>query len=186
MINATELKNGTTFLMNGDPYRVLKYKHQKIARGGGTIKLNLINLKTGEKKEKTMNSSVKVDEIETVKRPLTFLYKQDDNAVFMNQRTFEQVEIPLGVIGEQAAFIKEGEDVDVLFWSGKPLSVDIPPKVTLEVVDTAPGAKGDSATNIYKPAKLENDISLKVPLFVKKGDKISVDTKTKEYIERAR
>ncbi|KKT33341.1 MAG: Elongation factor P, partial [Candidatus Woesebacteria bacterium GW2011_GWB1_44_11b] len=92
---------------------------------------------------------------------------------------------PLKVIENELPFVKEGEDVDVLFWENKALSVEISPKVTLEVKETAPGVKGNSATNVYKPATLENGLEVKVPLFIKAGDKVRVDTRTGGYIERA-
>lgn len=186
MIEATNLKNGTTFSMDGKPYRVIKYTHQKIARGGGTVKLSVRNLATGGSEEKTFSSSAKVEEINTIKKPLQYLYSDDANAVFMDTTSFEQIEIPLTVVKNRLPYIKEGQNVDILFWENKPLSVDIPPKVTLEVVETVPGVKGNSATNIYKPAELENGLKIKVPLFIKKGDRIRVDTRTGEYTERVK
>lgn len=170
--------------MNGKPYVVVKYSHSKIGRGGANVKLSIRNLETGILEEKTMNSNTKVEEITTVKKSLQFLYSDSDTAAFMNPRDYSQIQIPVSVIGEQLKFVSEGENVTVLFWNDKTLNVEIPPKVSLKVVDTAPGVKGNSATNIYKPAKLENDMELKVPLFIKNGDKIVVDTRTSEYIER--
>ena len=184
-ISATELKNGVTFLMSGKPYQVVKYAHQKIARGGGTVKLSVRNLETGNLEKKTLNSSLKVEEITTVKRPLQYLYKDDTSVYFMDPRSYEQIEIPLVMAKDQIVFIKEGESVDVLFWDNKALSIGLPAKVVLTVKDTVPGVKGDSATNIFKPAILENGLKLKVPLFIKKGDKIRIDTRTGEYVERA-
>lgn len=185
MIIATNLKNGTTFLMNGKPYQVVKYAHQKIARGGGTVKLSIRNLETGNLEKKTLNSSAKVEEATTVKRPLQYLYKDDASVYFMDPRNYEQIEIPLAMAKDQIVFIKEGESVDVLFWDNKALSIGLPAKVVLAVKDTVPGVKGNSATNIFKPATLENGLKLKVPLFIKKGNKIRIDTRTGEYVERA-
>jgi len=186
MINATDLKNGKTFSLDGKPYRVVKYAHQKIARGGGAVKLSLRNLENGNLEEKTINSSASVKEIDITKKPLQFLYEDEGNAVFMNEKSYEQVEIPKVIIKDNLPFIKEGDSVNVLFWEERPLSVDIPPKVKMQVTETMPGVKGNSATNIYKPAKLENDLSVKVPLFIKTGDSIVVDTRTGEYVERAK
>ena len=184
MITASQLKTGTTFEIDGTPYKVLKYRHQKIGRGGANVILSIKNLKTGTKEEKTYNSSVKVEPISTVKRPLQFLYNDGSNAVFMDSTTYEQVEVPTNIIQDEIPYLKEGEIVDVLFWEDKVLSVDIPPKVVLTVADTAPGVKGNSATNIYKPDQLENGVDIKVPLFIKIGDRIKVDTRTGEYVER--
>ena len=184
MIEATDLKNGSTFLLNNTPFKVEKYRHQKIGRGGATVKLTVRNLRTGDQQEKTFNSSHKVENIATLKKPLQFLYSDQSIATFIDPDTYEQIEIPANVLGDDLMYIKQGEEVDVLFWDDKALSVDIPPKVNLTVTQTDPGVKGNSATNIYKPAELENGLSLKVPLFINEGDIIRVDTRTGEYVER--
>ncbi len=184
MITATELKIGKTFVMDDKPYRVTKYQHQKIARSGGTVKLSVRNLETGNLEEKTLKSSYKVDEISTLKKPLQFLYKDSSSAVFMDETTYEQIEIPLAILADELIYIKEGESVNVLFWDNRPLSIEIAPKVTLAIKETAPGVKGNTASNMYKPAMLENGLELKVPLFIKVGEKVRVDTRTGEYVER--
>lgn len=185
MITATDLKNGTTFLSDGKPFKVVKYTHVKMGRGGATVRVMARNLETGDLAEKTYDAGNKVDEISTSKKRMQYLYKDAQNASFMDPLTYEQTEIDLDVLGDSVLFIKEGSEVDVLLWDGKALSVEIPPKVVLEVIETDPGVKGNSASNFYKPAKLENGLSLKVPLFIKIGEKIRVDTRTSEYIERA-
>lgn len=184
MILATDLKAGRTFLLDKTPYKVLKYSHHKIARGGGTVRVSVKDLHTGTSMEKTFQSTAKFEEILTVKKPLQFLYTDAENAFLLDPQTYEQVEIPLGILGEDIVYVKEGENTNILFWEDIPLSIEIPPKVTLSVLETAPGVKGNSATNIYKPATLENGITVRVPLFIKAGDKIRVDTRTGEYVER--
>jgi len=184
MILATDLKIGRTFLLENSPYKVLKYSHHKVARGGGTVKVTVKELQSGSTMEKTFQSTAKFDEITTIKKPLQFLYSDSKNAYLINPDTFEQFEIPLGILGSDIVYVKEGENTNVLFWEDKPLSIEIPPKVTLTVMETAPGVKGNSATNIYKPAKMENGLSVRVPLFIKAGDKVRVDTRTGEYVER--
>ncbi|MFC1649763.1 elongation factor P [Patescibacteria group bacterium] len=184
MIEATALKNGTTFVYQGKPFQVLKYEHQKIGRGGANVKLTLRNLSNGNQDNLTLNANNKVDEIDTIKKSLRYLYKDDETATFMDKKTYEQFEIDLSVIKEQIAYVKEGQGVNVLFWDDRALSVGIPPKVSLKVTDTAPGLKGNSATNVFKPAKLENGLEVKVPLFIKNGDQVRVDTRNGSYIER--
>jgi len=186
MIEVTELKAGVTFELDGKPYKVIKYFHQKLGRGGATVRLTLRNLSSGLQEEKSFSSDRKVDEINTLKKPLQFLYSDSVHTFFMDPKTYDQVEIPISILKEELPFIKEGETVDVLFWDDKALSINIPPKVSLRVVDTPPGVKGNSATNIYKPATLENNLSVKVPLFVNKGDRVVVDTRTGEYVERTK
>lgn len=185
MITATDLKNGTTFLDEGKPFKVIKYSHIKMGRGGATVRVVARNLETGSLSELTYDAGNKVDEITTSKKRMHYLYKDHKNAFFIDPETYEQTEINLNILGDLISFVKEGSQIDVLFWEGRALSVDIAPKVVLEVVETDPGVKGNSATNIYKPAKLENGLTIKVPLFIKAGDKVRVDTRTSEYIERA-
>lgn len=196
MIQATELKAGTTFQVDGKPYKVLKYTHTKVGRGGATVTVSARNLETGDLRSMTFNSGHKIEEIATVKKSLKYLYSDARLATFMDSKTFEQIEILKEIVGSELMFIKEGQEVDVLFWSPStssgqasediPLSVEIPPKVTLKVTETSPGVKGNTASNAYKPAKLENGLEVKVPLFIKTGDKIRVDTREGEYIERVK
>jgi elongation factor P len=185
MIISTDLKNGTTFLYEGKPYRILKYSHQKIGRGGATVKVTARNLISGNQEDKTFPPSAKFEEIATSKKNLQYLYSDANDAFFMNPISFDQITISLDILAGDLNFLKEGEYVDVHFWDDRPLSVDLPSKVVLKVVDTPPGVKGNSATNIYKPATAENGLKLKVPLFIKNGDKIRVDTRTGAYVERA-
>ena len=194
MVAATALKNGFTFLMDGKPYQVVKYEHQKLGRGGATVKLSMRNLKNGAFEQKTLSSNIKVEEITTTKKELQYLYSDGEVASFMDPKNYDQVEISLDVIKDQIAYIKEGESVNVMFWDNpskdsgqaEALSVEIAPKVTLKVAETDPGVKGNSASNVYKSAKLENGLDVKVPLFIKVGEKIRVDTRTGEYVERVK
>ncbi len=186
MVNSTDLRAGVTFLHDGKPYQVLKYNLIKMGRGGATVKVLVRNLETGATVEKAFSSNVSVEEVQTLKSRLQYLYKDGVNLVFMDPKNYEQVEIPAKVLGEQIHFIKEGDNIDVLFWGDKPLSVDLAPNVVLTVSETDPGVKGNSATNIYKSAILENGLKVRVPLFINIGDKVKVDTRTGEYVERAK
>lgn len=185
MINSTDLKNGKTFLSNGAPFKVIKYNLIKMGRGGAIVRVNSKNLITGTIEDKTFSSNVKVEEVQTQKRKLQYLYNDGANAVFMDPKTYEQIEVDAKVLKDELPFIKEGENADILFWDDRPLSCDIPPKVSLKIVETDPGVKGNSASNVYKDAVLENGIKVRVPLFINIGDVIRVDTRTGEYVERA-
>ena len=194
MINSTDLKNGTTFLSGGKPYKVIKYSHIKVGRGGATVRVTAKNLVSGNIEEKTFSSNVKVDEVTTVKRKLQYLYTEGKNAVFMDPTNFEQVEVETDIIENELPFVKEGQDINLLFWAfggaddkaDIPLTIDISSKVNLKVIETDPGIKGNTASNVYKPASLENGLSVKVPLFINKGDSIVIDTRTSTYVERAK
>ena len=150
------------------------------------VKVLARNLESGSIEEKGFSSNISVEEVLTSKRTLQYLYKDASNAVFMDPKSFEQMEIPLSILGDAVSYVKEGENVNVLFWESKALSVEVPPKITLEVTECDPGVRGNSATNLYKPAVLENGLKTKVPLFINAGEKIRVDTRTGEYIERAK
>lgn len=196
MIQATDLKAGVTFQLDGKPYKVLKYTHSKLGRGGANVVVSIRNLETGDLRDMTFKSSHKVEEISTTKKQLQYLYSNASSAVFMDPSSYEQVEIPKIVVGDDLAYIKEGGNCDILFWSPStgsgqasediPLSVELPPKVKLKVMETSPGVRGNTASNAYKPAKLENGVEVKVPLFINEGETIIVDTRTGEYVERAR
>lgn len=186
MINATDLKNGIAFKYFGKPYKVIKYNLIKMGRGGATVRVNAKNLENGSTNELAFSSNLSFDEVNLEKKKLQYLYKDAKTVFFMNPNTYEQIEVPLSILGDEVLYFKEGENVDVLFMDDKALSADLPPKVILKVDQTDPGVKGNSATNIYKPATLENGINLKVPLFVNTGDRIVVDTRTNEYVERAK
>ena len=191
MVNSTDLKNGVTFLYYDKPYKVLNYSLIKMGRGGATVKLSVRNMTTGSTEPLSFSSNVKVDEVTTTKRRLQYLFKDVRAVTFMDPQSFDQLEIPLSVVENELPFIKEGDSVDVLFWhdskeeTEKPLSIDIQPKVVLKVVETDPGVKGNTVSNLYKPAKLENGLTIKVPLFINVGEKIRVDTRTASYVERA-
>ena len=186
MINSTDLKNGTTFLSNNKPYKVIKYTFIKMGRGGATVRVQARNLESGSIEEKTYSSNVKVDEVNTFKRKLQFLYSDGTNVTFMDPKSYEQVELNREMVKEELPYIKEGEEVTLLFWDEKPLSIEIPTKIVLKIVDTPPGVKGNSASNMYKPAKLENGLEVKVPLFIGNGEEVVVDTRTGDYVERAK
>lgn len=184
MLSATQLKNNTYFEYQGDPFIVLKYKHTHLGRGGANIRVKAKNLKTGSVRSFNFGSNDRFDEVILEKKEMQYLYLDNDNLLFMDPRSFEQIEVSKKILGEQYKFLTEGQMAIVLFWQEKPLDIDMPVSVELEVAESAPGVKGNSATNIFKPATLINGLNVKVPLFINKGDKIKVDTRTGEYIER--
>lgn len=175
----------------GKPYIVQKYSLIKLGRGSANVKITAKNLETGSIEEISYQSNATVENADISKRRLQYLYKDANKVYFMDPATYEQTEISISILKDQLPFLKEGESVDILFWSfgssrKKTLSIELPAKVVFKVIQTDPGVKGNSATNIYKSALLENGLKLKVPLFVKVGDKIKVDTRSGDYIERAK
>lgn len=185
-INATDLKPGKAFIYESKLFKVNRYELIKMGRGGATVRVSCSNLETGANVEHAFSSNLSFEVVDLRKKALQYLYKDGKVATFMDPQTFEQIEVPLSVLGDTIAYAKEGETINVLFYGDKALSVDLPPKIVLTVKETDPGVKGNSATNIYKSAVMENGLAVKVPLFVNIGDKIRVDTRTGDYIERAK
>lgn len=186
MIPVTDLRKGITFKIDEAPYKVIEYAHVKMGRGGATIRVHVRNLLTGSVEIKTFNSGSSVEPITTIKRNLQYLYQDGANAVFMDPRTFDQIEVAKKTVELELKFLKEGQSADVSFWEGRALGIDLPPNIVLTVIEADPGVKGNSATNIYKQVKLENGLIARAPLFINPGDKIRVDTRTGEYVERAK
>lgn len=186
MISVTQLRAGTVFEENGEPYLVLKYEHTKMGRGTANIKLKVKGLKSKVITEKTFISGARVQEASTTKKKLQYLYRDGENFCFMDPKSFEQFVISREVISDQEKFLHEGTLVDILFWAETPIGIELPPKMEFMVAETGPGVKGNSATNIFKSATLENRMIVKVPLFINQGEKILVDTRTGEYVERVK
>jgi elongation factor P len=184
MIVVSELRAGVIFEESGNLLQVLSYEHIKMGRGSANIKVKVKNLRSGSTTEKSFINGAKVNDVAVLKRDHQYLYKDGESACFMNPQTFEQISVPLKVIdGDE--FLKEGDTYSISFLDAEPLSVNLPPKVDLAVVETAPGVKGNSATNVFKDAVLENGLTTKVPPFIKIGDKVRVDTRTGAYTEKA-
>lgn len=202
MISVTQLRAGTVFEEDGQPYLVLKYEHTKMGRGTANIKLKIKSLKSKVITEKTFISGARVQESSLARRRLQYLYREGENFCFMDPKSFDQVFVSGEVVANQEKFLREGALVDVLFWpfdsfgstqdksaQGKeetPIGLELPPKMEFNVIETGPGVKGDSATNIFKPATLDNGVTIKVPLFIETGEKILVDTRTGEYVKRVK
>ncbi len=185
MIGVTELRAGTIFEDQGNIFQVLSYEHIKMGRGSANIKVRVKNIRSGSTTDKSFINGAKVNELQVIKKDLQFLYKDDSNAYFMNPSTFEQVNVPLKLIAYEKDYLKEGQNFSISFLDDEPLSINLPPKMDFEVIETAPGVKGNSATNVFKDAVLENGLTTKVPPFVSTGDKIRVDTRTGAYSEKA-
>ena len=185
MIGVTELRSGTIFEDDGNIYQVLSYEHIKMGRGSANIKVKVKNLKSGATTEKSFISGARVSEIFVVKKDLQYLYKDEESAYFMNPKTFEQVAIPVKVLGNDLHYLKDGENFNISFLGDEALSVNLSPKMKFKVVEAGAGVRGNSATNIFKDATLENGLKTKVPLFIDAGDFVLIDTRTGEYTAKA-
>lgn len=170
--------------MDGAPFVVVDYVHQKMGRGSATIRIKFRNMKTGAQAERTFKGKEILEDADVTYERAQYLYRQSGRFVFMDVSTFNQTEVPAQNIGEAAKFLKEGETYELMLINGEAFGVKLPPKVVLKVTDAEPGIKGDSAQSPSKKAILETGAVIQVPLFVKVGDSIRVNTETGEYVER--
>lgn len=186
MLNVSELRNGAVFSDEGQLYQVVTYEHIKMGRGSGTVKVKVKNLKTGSMTEKSFITGARVEEADVEKKKTQFLYQDGENFYFMDGITFEQFPLSADVVGEQARFLKDGLEVLLIVAGDQALGMEIPNSLIYEVVETGPGEKGNTVSNVFKDAKMDNGLMVKVPMFMKIGDKIKVDTRTGQYIERVK
>jgi elongation factor P len=184
MIGVQELRKGVTFELDGQIYRVLEYQHHKPGRGAATIRTKLRNLRTGATIDRNFISGDRVRDIRLDHRTVQYLYRDGNLYYFMDVDTYEQPAISTELLGGAAQYLKEGTTIDVLFYEGQPLDIELPVTVELEVTETEPGVKGDTATGATKAATLETGLVVQVPLFVDVGDVLRVDTRTGQYLTR--
>ena len=181
---AGDLRNGTTFEMDGSVYKVVEFQHVKPGKGAAFVRTKLKNVINGSVLEKTFNPSEKLQGAEIEKRDMQYLYSDEDLYYFMDNETYEQMPLNKEQLGDALKFIKENMDCKVLSFKGNVFAVEPPMFVELEVTYTEPGFAGNTSTTSGKPATLENGYEIQVPLFVNIGDKIRIDTRTGEYMER--
>jgi elongation factor P len=184
MISVNDLRAGVTYEEDGNLFKVLSFEHIKMGRGSANIKVKVINMRSGSTTEKGYTNGASVQDVTLEKRDYQFLYKDSENTYFMDPRTFEQKTIPLRIL-RGTEFLKEGETVSLQFFQDEALDLILPPKVTLKISETDPGVRGNSASNMYKDAKLENGVAIRVPLFINVGDDVVVDTRDSTYTKRA-
>lgn len=185
MIDTGSLRKGLTIDLNGDLVKIIDYQHVKQGRGSAFVRLTLRNVRTGSTTQQTFQAGSKFQTARLERQRVQFLYSDDDQYHFMDVDSFEQQTLDLNTLGETPKYLVENEVIDLLTYQGAPVEVELPTSVTLQVVETDPGFKGDTATGGSKPAKLETGMTINVPLFVNIGDAVKVDTRTGSYIERA-
>ena len=185
MYNASDLKVGKKFIMDEAPFEVLSYSQKVMGRGGSIINIKAKNLLTGSNIPKTFSDHDKFPPADITTNEYDYLYNDGTNYFFMNNKTFDQVELLKDALGWAELFLQDGDKVFLQEFNGNPINVNLDPTCVLEVTETPPGEKGDTATGWKKPATLNTGLVIQVPLFVKVWDKLSIDTRTKEYKSRA-
>lgn len=185
MINVNDFRTGTTIELEGEAYTVIEFLHVKPGKGSAFVRSKLKNVRTGSIVERTFRGGETVARAHLDKRTMQFLYQSGDEYTFMDLESYEQLGITAEQLGEGRWFLKENMECSVLQWQAKVIGVELPNTVELEVVETDPGFKGDTATGGTKPAKLETGYIVKVPLFINVGDRLKIDSRTGAYISRA-
>ena len=184
-INGNEIKPGNVILHNGQPMLAVKCEHVKPGKGGAFAQVELRDLVSGTKYNERFRSSESVERIRLEQKDYQYLYEQGDMLVFMDNETYEQIELAREFVGERAAFLQDGMEVTVESYEGKPLGISLPDQVTLQIVEADPVVRGQTASSSYKPAKLENGLRIMVPPFIGAGERVLVDTNEVTYIRRA-
>ena len=184
MLSLNEIKIGKVLQINNEPYLVIKTDHHKMGRGGAVLKTKLKNLINGSVLDKTFQGNEKCEEASTENKKANFMYKDETQAFLMDNTTYDQYTIPLEQIGDKQRFLKDGTDVDTLYFDGRPVAINLPIKMEFRVTSAPPGVKGNSAGNVNKQVELETGATMNVPLFINEGDLIRVNTESGEYVER--
>ncbi len=185
MISTNEFKTGITIELEGEIYSVLEFQHVKPGKGAAFVRCKLKNLRSGSIVDRTFRAGEKMARAHLERKEMEYLYRDDDSFYLMDAETFEQVALSVEQIGDSIKYLKENDRLSLLVYGDEIVGVDVPITVVLQVTDTEPGVKGDTASGASKPATTETGLVVQVPLFINSGDLIKIDTRTGSYIERA-
>jgi elongation factor P len=185
MYGINDLKTGTTFELEGQPFVVLYYEHSKMGRSGAVLRTKIKNLITGAILQRTFQGSDKFNEVQIERRNVQYLYEDSGRYYFMDQNDYSQFDLGKDDLGNVADFLKDGEMIQAQYYQGKPINIELPIKMDFKVTEASEGLRGDTASKTVKTVTVETGYKLNVPLFIKQGDKIRINTQTGEYVERA-
>jgi len=183
-INTSDLHNGLKVIFDGSPWICINVDFVKPGKGAAFYKIRVSNLLTGNSQEKTLRSGEKIETADVVDADMQFLYSDANGYVFMDKNTFDQITVPAKAVGDSKDFLLENMDVAVTLWNGEPIAIRLPNSVVMEITYTEPAVKGDTQSRVMKPAKLQTGAEIAVPIFVAQGDRITVNTQTREYAGR--
>lgn len=187
MADTSDFRNGLIIKFKNDLYTITEFQHVKPGKGGAFVRSMLKNLRTGKVLDNTFRSGESIEIVRVDRRKYQYLFRESQGLVLMDNETYEQMTIPGDVLGDGVKFIKEGDEIELMVDDkDNIISGDVPTFVSLQVVETEPGFKGDTATNAMKAAKLETGVVIQVPLFISEGDVLKVDTRTGSYVERVK
>ena len=184
MASVSEFRNGMAINYNNDIWVINEFQHVKPGKGQAFIRTKLKNAKTGRVVDHTFRLTDKIEEVRMDTKEMQFLYESDDQFYFMDTETYDQINIPNSLLGDQKKFLKEGNMCQIRFTDGKPITAELPFFIEFKVIEAEPGVKGDTASAINKNAVIETGTNVQVPIFIKEGDVIKIDTRTGKYLER--
>ena len=184
-ININDIKNGMTIILDGNLCQIMEFQHVKPGKGSAFVRMKTKNLRTGAVVENSYNTNIKIERAHIDRMPMQYLYANGDNFVFMNTETYDQVEVPGNKLEQEKKFLKEGLEIQLEYYEGELLGVNLPEKIEFEVVETEPAVKGNTTNNAMKDAKIETGYTVKVPLFIYQGEKIIISTSDGKYSSRA-
>jgi len=184
-VSTNQFKNGMHVLVDGQIWRIVEFQHVKPGKGGAFVRTKLKSVETGSVVDKTFRAGEKMPRIHTETKNVQYLYDAGDEVVFMDEGTYEQINLPRAEVESELVFLQPSSSVQLLTVDGRPAGIQLPASVELAVVETEPGVRGDTVSNVTKPATLETGAVVQVPLFVNVGDRLKVDTRERRYISRA-
>lgn len=184
MYSTTDFRKGLKIEIDGTPFEIIEFQHFKPGKGGAMVRTKLRNILNGRVLDNTFRSGEKVERPNLESRDMQFLYHEGEQLVFMDMTTYDQMHMDAEATDGKANYLKDGQECRVLLYNEKPLDIEIPASLVLEVTETEPGAKGDTVSNVTKPATLETGVVIQVPIFVNIGDRVKVDTRTNGYLSR--
>ena len=185
-ISTADFKNGMGLKINGKYYTIVEFQHVKPGKGGAFVRYKIRDLKSGRVIDQTCNAGTKFENVQLITKEMQYLYNDGDSFYFMDNETYEQIPVPADFIGDSVKWFKENDNCQLLYADTELLGVQPPMFIEVEITETDPGFKGNTATNTLKPAVVETGAEVKVPLFIEQGDRIKIDTRTGEYLERAK
>ena len=184
MYSTTDFRKGLKIEIDGTPFEIIEFQHFKPGKGGAMVRTKLRNILNGRVLDNTFRSGEKVERPNLESRDMQFLYHEGEQLVFMDMTTYDQMHMDAEATDGKASYLKDGQECRVLLYNEKPLDIEIPASLVLEVTEIEPGAKGDTVSNVTKPATLETGVVIQVPIFVNIGDRVKVDTRTNGYLGR--
>ncbi len=185
MISTNQFKTGMTIRYEGETYRIVEFQHVKPGKGGAFVRTKMRNISTGALIDRTFRPETKFEQLRTESRPMTYLYDEQDQMVFMDSETFEQLSLPKSTLEGRFDLMTLNMQVEVVYIDGQPYDVELPTFVDLKIVETAAGVRGDTVSGGSKEAVLETGATVQVPLFIEPGEVVRIDTRTREYLSRA-